>query len=50
MPPIAGPVITVSGICTRPDGTPAAAVGVSPAAGRFVTSGGIELHPDLPVR
>jgi beta-lactamase regulating signal transducer with metallopeptidase domain len=39
MAPITGPVITVSGICTRPDGTPVAGVGVSPAAGRFVTSG-----------
>jgi BlaR1 peptidase M56 len=38
LPPITGPVITVSGICTRPDGTPAAGAGVSPAAGRFVTA------------
>jgi hypothetical protein len=39
LPPIAGPVIAVSGICTRPDGTPAAGVRVNPAAGRFVTAG-----------
>ena len=39
MPRITGPLITLSGVCTRPDGSPAAGVSVSVAAGRFVASG-----------
>ena len=39
MPRIAGALITISGVCTRPDGSPAAGAGVSSAAGHFVTSG-----------
>jgi hypothetical protein len=39
MPPIAGPLIAVSGICTRPDGSPVAGAKVSLLAGDFVTSG-----------
>jgi hypothetical protein len=38
MPPIAGPLITISGICTRPDGSPASGVSVHAGAGKFVTS------------
>ena len=39
MPPIAGPLIAVSGICTRADGSPVAGAQVSPAASDFVTAG-----------
>jgi hypothetical protein len=40
MPPITGPLIAVSGICLKPDGSPAAAASVhSMAAGDFITSG-----------
>jgi beta-lactamase regulating signal transducer with metallopeptidase domain len=38
MPRIAGPLITVSGTCTCPDGSPAAGAGVSAAAAGSITS------------
>jgi protocatechuate 3,4-dioxygenase beta subunit len=39
LPPITGPLISVSGVCTRPDGTPAGGAGVSASAGRFIAAG-----------
>lgn len=39
MPPIAGRLVAVSGVCKLPDGTPAADAQVSVEAGRFNTSG-----------
>ena len=45
MPRIAGPLITISGVCTRPDGSPAAGASVRSAAGSFVTSGNISHIP-----
>jgi hypothetical protein len=38
MPPIAGPLIEVSGTCTRPDGSPATDATVNASAGRFVAA------------
>ena len=39
MPPIAGPVITISGICSKPDRSPAAGASVHPmASGEFLSS------------
>ena len=39
MPPIVGTLITVSGVCTLPDGSPARDATVNAGAGRFVSSG-----------
>jgi len=39
MPPIAGTLINVNGVCTLPDGSPAGDASVNAGAGRFVTSG-----------
>jgi hypothetical protein len=38
LPPFGGPIITVPGVCTRPDGSGAAGAEVSPQAGRFQAS------------
>jgi hypothetical protein len=44
MPRIAGPLITVSGVCSLPDGSPAPGATVNPAAGRFTSSGTMSLN------
>ncbi len=43
MPPIAGTLITVSGVCTLPDGSPAGDATVHAGAGRFVGGGSMGL-------
>ena len=43
MPPIAGTLITVSGVCTLPDGSPAGDATVNAGTGRFASSGSTNL-------
>ncbi len=43
MPPIAGTLITVFGVCTLPDGSPAGDATANAGAGRFVASGTMSL-------
>ena len=45
MPRLTGPLIAVSGVCTRPDGSPATGAGVSAVAGRFLTSNSSSFLP-----